>query len=137
VRETPPAGYSMAADGLRIMRELGAPPDDIAAAEAVVAAEQLDEDFEVHEDNWDLVQVFCRLSTQWSYEPLTAGVAAGMAMQIVSELRRTGFKYEGVRSGLWLMGLPVRQQRAWFGELQVMEAAVLEADAELREQRRT
>lgn len=118
------------------MRELSAPPEDIEIAEAVLAAEQVDEDFDVHADNLALVQVFCRISTQWDYLPLTSGASAGVATAIGSTLMRVGFRYDGVRSALWFMGLPVRKQRALFDDLQVMEAAVLEADAELREQRR-
>jgi hypothetical protein len=68
----------------------------------------VEENFEVWEENWDIVMMFMRLQTQWN----------------VSMGRFTGLKYEVLR---WLCDLySVEDPRAMLEGIQVMEAAALQ-----------
>jgi hypothetical protein len=123
----------MLLDGLQIMRELEAPAEDIEQAEAVIEAERVDEDFEVHADNWVTVTTLNRLGTQWQYQ------AVGGGMESAPEVRRVRMVYEGCESAMrgmrGLRGAP--SWRSLFDELQMWEEAVLAADHEMRQQRRS
>jgi hypothetical protein len=67
------------------------------------------EDFEVWEENWDVVMMFLRMQTQWN---VTMG-------------GYTGLKYEVLR---WLCDLySVDDPKAMLEGIQVMEAAAMEA----------
>jgi hypothetical protein len=68
----------------------------------------VEENFEVWEENWDIVMMFMRLQTQWN----------------VSMGGFTGLKYEVLR---WLCDLySVEDPRAMLEGIQVMEAAALQ-----------
>jgi hypothetical protein len=71
------------------------------------SAEESDE-FEVWDDNWDIVMMFLRMQTQWNV------VMGGF----------TGLKYEVLR---WLCDLySVEDPKAMLEGIQIMEAAALE-----------
>jgi hypothetical protein len=70
--------------------------------------EEESDDFEVWEENWDIVMMFLRLQTQWN---VTMG-------------GYTGLKYEVLR---WLCDLySVEDPKAMLEGIQVMEAAALQ-----------
>lgn len=122
----PVAADANVSDGLRAMGV------DEADIEAMLESQRSEEeqaarkfgcevDFEVHEDCWETCLFFLAVQTQWGYAP------GGMAAQ------RVGLNYAGVESGMRMSGKP---RRAWpdlLADLQVMELAVLQADAEMAE----
>jgi hypothetical protein len=82
---------------------LGATPEQIAAARL----EAVEQDCEVWEENWDIVMMFLRMSTQWHTS------MAGM----------TGLNYPSLE---WLCKLySVKDPVAIFEGVQVMEMAAL------------
>jgi hypothetical protein len=71
-------------------------------------AEEESEDFEVWDENWDIVMMFLRMQTQWNI------TMSGYA----------GLKYEVLR---WLCDLySVEDPKALLEGIQVMEAAALQ-----------
>ena len=82
---------------------MGATPEQIAAARL----EAVEQDCEVWEENWDIVMMFLRMSTQWHTS------MAGM----------TGLNYPSLE---WLCKLySVKDPVAIFEGVQVMEMAAL------------
>lgn len=80
--------------------------DDAAAFKIVVDVDN-DADFEVWDDNWDIVMMFLRLQTQWT---VTMGAYVGL-------------KYESLQ---WLVSLySVEDRASLFEGIQVMESAAL------------
>lgn len=109
------------------MRDMGAPPEQIAKAQALAAAAappQRPRPFGVWHDNTRAVNTFVALRTQWVY----VAVPVGMGVTVP---HRSGLKYEGVRAYL-LTAEPRRRHRSLLQDLQTMELAVLQADAEIR-----
>jgi hypothetical protein len=80
-----------------------------AIAEITGGVQENEEQFEVWPENWDTVQFFMRLGTQWRYN--TAGHA-------------TGLNYPSVESMLRI--LKIKNKAEMMGGLQIMERAVLE-----------
>ena len=104
------------------MRAWDAPPDQIARVQAIaqqVAPEH--KAFGIWHDNARTFDCFHSLRTQWTF-------AGGMVPQ------RVGLNYAGVQAYL-AMNQPRRFHRSLMQDLQLMEIAVLQADAELRQER--
>lgn len=76
--------------------------------------------FEVDEDNWQAVMVFCQCSTQWQY-----GAMGGV----------TGLNYQGVKVVLELT-VKQREHREIFAAIQVMERAAMAVINQRAEQQR-
>lgn len=115
------------------MRELDAPPADIARAEELAqqaaARRSPDEgNFGVHADNWPSVEAFLGVATQWQH--IVIGTSAMGTSRTTAV--RTGLAYQGVIAWLELTH-PPRRRRALMAALQTMERTVLQADAELHE----
>lgn len=122
MRPAPPPIHRLSDTIIRTLELHGAPPEVIAAARAQApdaAAPAADEPTcPIWADNARSVQVFLACSRYWQ--------RAGM------DARRTHFDWDGVRAYLHAHQ-PTRRHRALLRDLYVMEAAVLEADAELAE----
>lgn len=104
------------------MRAQGAPPEDIARVQAIAQqAEPEHKAFGIWRDNARTFECFHNLRTQWTF-------AGSMVPQ------RMGLNYAGVQAYLAL-NQPRRFHRSLMQDLQLMEIAVLQADAELRQQR--
>jgi len=88
----------------------GAP---IEAIEAARAEEARARDFEIYEENVEVVDVFTALGTQWR-------VAAGFAGAIA-----IGLDYAAIPPTLALMGIPPERHSEVFAGLRLMEAAAL------------
>ncbi|WP_439685106.1 DUF1799 domain-containing protein [Cupriavidus oxalaticus] len=88
-----------------------------------VRARGTSNDCEVHVDNWEPLQLFLTLQTQWRH-------IAGMA-----DCMRTGLDYAAIEPVFRLRGVKRKRQAALFADLRVMEAAVLEELAAQREKR--
>lgn len=98
-------------------RAFGATEEEIEAErkkEAQAAPEQ--DEFEVYEDCWESVMFFLRVQTQWVHK--------GM------DERRAGLNNTAVESTMRMTGVKRAAQAELLEDLQVMERAVLEADAE-------
>jgi hypothetical protein len=111
---------------VQAMRDWGAPPEDIAQAEALAAEAQAAADAaadcEVWPDNWASFAAFCSC-TQW--------VHAGMGGQ------RVGLNYPGVVVYLDHLEHHPRRRRQLFDDFLVLERAALDAFAELSEKEST
>jgi hypothetical protein len=82
--------------------------DDARLMGVVLPDPEPEKDFEVWDENWDIVMMFMRMQTQWNV------VMGGF----------TGLKYEVLR---WLCDLySVEDPKAMLEGIQVMEAAALE-----------
>jgi len=82
--------------------------DDAKLMGVVLPSSEPEKDFEVWDENWDIVMMFMRLQTQWN--TVMGGV--------------TGLKYEVLQ---WLCGLySVEDPKAMLEGIQVMEAAALQ-----------
>lgn len=92
------------------LAEAGAPIEAIDAARAQEARER---DFEVFEENVEVVDVFTALGTQWR-------VATGMGAAAY-----LGLEYQAVPPVLELMGVPPERRADTFAGLRLMEAAAL------------
>lgn len=114
-----------AAEGLR---KMGVPEEQIQAqlAKAKKDVDDPDFDFEVHEDCWRAVMLFLRVKTQWLWRVQSR--PAGMAAMVYSV--RSGLNYPGVESAMRMGGVKRSEWGALLDDLQVMEAAVLAADAQ-------
>lgn len=75
-------------------------------------------DFEVYPENWDAVQLFLALSTQWR------AVAFGTLAS--ARVLHTGLDYTAVESVARLTGIPRSRRAAVFQQLRVMEEAALD-----------
>ncbi len=82
--------------------------DDARLMGVVLPEPEPEKDFEVWDENWDIVMMFMRMQTQWNV------VMGGF----------TGLKYEVLR---WLCDLySVEDPKAMLEGIQVMEAAALQ-----------
>lgn len=82
--------------------------DDARLMGVVLPESEPEKDFEVWDENWEIVMMFMRLQTQWNV------VVGGF----------TGLKYEVLR---WLCDLySVEDPKAMLEGIQVMEAAALQ-----------
>lgn len=119
MRDEPAAPLAVDDSIVEAMQAYGAPPDAIAAAQALAEARPpAQEAFVVYADNQAAFDAFVTLRTQWQY--------AGMAGQ------RVGLDYAGVSAWLAVFVRP-RRRRALMTDLLLMESAVLQADHEKRE----
>lgn len=102
---------------------MGVSEEDIKAMldqQASNAAAQSGQDFEIYDDNWDSWLFYLAVQTQWVY-------VSGMCVQ------RIGLNYMGVESAARMSAKPRSTWPALLADLQVIELAVLEADAEMAE----
>ncbi|MFS8973857.1 DUF1799 domain-containing protein [Cupriavidus necator] len=81
------------------------------------------ESCQVHADNWESLQLFLTLQTQWRQ-------VAGMAGCV-----RIGLDYAAIETPLRLYEIKRKRRAALFNDLRVMEAAALEEFAVQRERR--
>ncbi len=102
---------------------MGAPDEVIEAAEQrLQAAKDATEVYGVWADNWDTWLLYLTVQTQWTYLPIQT------ANHI--ELRRISLHYPGIESHFRLARLPRADWPARWADLQLIERAVLAADAE-------
>ncbi len=117
------------------MRALGASQEDIAKARAMLAAAgepPQQPAFGVWEENWDTFLFFSSLAHQWSKVCLTRSVSGPMGgTRTWTEVRRDCLPSNRVESTARLQGIPRARWPAMFADIQAMERAVLETDAEL------
>lgn len=121
----PRAPLAVDEDVIDAMRAFGAPPEDIARAEALLAlAEQegAGDVFLVDADNWLAVQLFLDLQGQWEWLALPMGGVV-----------RTSLPAERVAAYLDKT-LPRRRHRRLMRDIALMANAALDAERELREQ---
>ncbi|WP_290906226.1 DUF1799 domain-containing protein [Aquabacterium sp.] len=119
------------------MKRLGATPEQIAEAQAALAAQDKaaaqHEQFGVWDENWPAFTLFCSLETQWEREYLTKSQHSPMgASSTYTEVRRVCLPSERVESHARLLGIPRREWPELFLDLQRMEKEVLKVDAENR-----
>jgi hypothetical protein len=86
------------------------------------AAPIADEAFQVWPENWQAVEVFCALSTQWRSVALSSMATARVMM--------TGIEYSAIEPVCRLMGIRKRDRATLFQRLRVMESAALEVTYE-------
>lgn len=98
------------------MRAFGAPESEIDKWRQAAAQREKREAIEVHADNWETVQLFDALHTQWR----TAGMAGV----------RVGLDYGAVAPTAQAMGIELSTQR--FQEIRLMEASALKQIGENR-----
>lgn len=108
-------------EAAQALRRVGVKEEDIEAALAQEVEEETEAaperfDFEVYEDCWEGVLLFLKVQTQWSYR--------GM------EGQRSGLNYAAVESTMRMAGVKRVRQAGLLDDMQVMERAVLDADAE-------
>jgi hypothetical protein len=89
------------------MRAMGAPPEVIEEAQR--RAQPAEEICDVWEENWNSVLFFFACATQWN--------VGGMGGYL-------GLNYPGVEALMRMQGM--KNRKALFGDLQVMEFAALE-----------
>lgn len=115
------------------MRALGASPEDLAAAQALLDAADEPEPppaFGVWDENWDTFAFFCSLGTQWAKVSLTYSVAGPMGgASTRTEVRRDCLPAPRVESTARLQGIARSRWPALFADIQRMELAVLDTDA--------
>ncbi|MFL9883117.1 DUF1799 domain-containing protein [Paraburkholderia agricolaris] len=75
--------------------------------------------FEVYAENWDAVQVFSALSTQWRMAAFSGFGAA--------RLVHTGLDYSAIEPVYRLIGIGRDRRAAIFQQIRVMEEAALDA----------
>lgn len=120
------------------MRRLGATPEDIAQAQAQLAAQdraqaQDDAAFGVWDENWDTFLFFIALKTQWQMESLTVTMHGPMGSSSSrTELVRAGLPADRVESRLRLKGIRRALWTAMSEDIERMELAVLQEDQRLR-----
>lgn len=123
MRDAPQGDFEPGTELLEAMQAWGAPPEEVDAVRAQLAASAPPADgdaFGVHRDNWPSVSAFRALGTQWVY--------AGMDGQ------RVGMDYAGVCAWLAAHVPRPRRRRPLLRDIQAMEHAVLQADQEKRQQ---
>ncbi|MEX3951976.1 DUF1799 domain-containing protein [Paraburkholderia sp. EG287B] len=112
----------------------GVAPDDggiddgVASALAAFGARQVDvdsarerareSDFEVYPDNWETVQVFLALGTQWR--------AIAVSTMASARVLQTGIDYGAIDPVFRLLGVARKRRAAVFEKLRVMEEAALD-----------
>lgn len=101
------------------MRFFGVSEADIEAAQAAQAVPEVEDVFEVHEDCWESVMFFLRVQTQWVFRGMDAA--------------RSGLNNAAVEATMRMAGVKRACQNALLADLQLMELAVLKADAEKAE----
>jgi hypothetical protein len=115
------------------MVALGASQEDIAAAQAILAASAEPEPqpaFGVWAENWDTFLFFSSLAHQWSKVCLTRSVSQPTGgTRTFTEVRRDCLPSDRVESTARLQGIPRARWPAMFADIQLMERAVLETDA--------
>jgi hypothetical protein len=101
---------------LRDFARLGATEEQLSemAAQAARAAEEDEADFEIWPENWDIVQLFMAVSTQWRK---TAMVGAAKAIVIYDAL-----DYSAVEAVMRMHNVAKRHKPELFWGLQVMES---------------
>jgi hypothetical protein len=133
----PPPAPALDESDLEGMRTLGASPQDLAAAQAILAGApqpEPEEHFGVWDENWDTFLFFSSLAYQWSKVCLTRSVALPMGgARTWTEVRRDCLPATRVESAARLQGIPRSRWPALFADIQLMERAVLETDAKLAE----
>ncbi len=120
------------------MRRLGATPEQLAQAQAKLAAQAAAdaqaEHYGVWEENWATWVFFCSLETQWDRECLTRTLhGPGGSSSTFNEVRRVRLPSERVESHLRLKGIGRALWPAMFADIQRMEIAVLKADQAKRD----
>lgn len=90
----------------------GAPPDVIAAARK--QQQPSIHDFYVWPENWDSLDFFIQLNTQWN-------VVSGMGGERVS-----GLNYQAVEAMMRIKSIPRNKKESLFNDLRLMENAALE-----------
>lgn len=118
------------------MRALGASPQEIAEAQALLDAQAQPppaaQDFGVWEENWEAFAFFCSLRTQWTHLVLPRTVQLPMGgATTYTEVRRECLPANRVESALRLQGIARARWPRLFADVWLMESAVLEQDAEL------
>jgi hypothetical protein len=117
------AALKDARDLLASLQAWNAGPEHTGPVEAEIERLTAATEFNVHQDNWSSVMLFCDLSTQWRYLP-TMGAALPL-----------GLDYTVAEAVMRMDGRSPERQRELFRDLRLMEAAALAAWAERREQR--
>lgn len=109
------------------LRKMGVPEDQIAAqlAKAQKDVEDPRFDFEVYEECWRTVMLFLKVRNQWLWRVHSRPAGFGALVYSV----RVGLNYQAVESTLRMVGVPRREWAQLLEELQVMEEAVLKAEA--------
>ena len=108
------------------MRAWDAPADQIARVQAIAqTAAPEHKPFGIWRDNARTFDCFHGLRTQWTYVSVPVGIG-------VTVSQRVGLNYGAVQSYLELTQ-PRRFHRSLMQDLHLMEIAVLQADAELRQ----
>lgn len=94
-------------------------PDAEQLAEFGLAPEDYEQYFDVHPENWDRVQLFRELSTQWRH---------GMSGP-------TGLDYASITSVFRIKGIPRKEWPVMFDDLREMEDEALKTIYERIEKR--
>lgn len=106
------------------LRRMGVCAQDVEAAQAQLEADKArqaeQDDFEVHEDNWEAWMFFLSVQTQWVF------ASSGLASQ------RVAMNYPGVESAARLQRIPMRRWPELFDAVHAVEMAVLAVDAKRR-----
>lgn len=85
--------------------------------------------FAVHRDNWESVQAWIDVQTQWRY----TSIAVSSGLGHVNVAVRTGLDYAGMAA--WLqINVGKRRRKPLMSDLMLMERAALEAFSELRKE---
>lgn len=122
--DKPPKAVAVVDEGVaEQMRLFGFSQESVKAEQAKAQAVQVEQDFEVWDENWDSWMAFMRSQTQWLYRPARLGGSI-----------RIGLNHTGVESGLRMAGLPRLKWPGIFDDLVQIELAVLQAEAEMREE---
>ena len=116
------------------LRKMGVSEADIEAEQqrqdahqtAAAGALGYEEDFDVHEDNWDVWVFFLGLQTQWAY-----------ASNPMGWMQRIGLPSNRIESEARMMGWPRSGWTALLSDVRLMEHTLLACDAELAEQQAT
>lgn len=112
--EKPDVDFVIDDDVADSMLAFGADPDDVARLRATPA----DDACYVYAENWDTVQVFLALSTQWRTVALASMAGAHVIYQ--------GIDYSAIEPVLRLMSVESCDHAAMFGKIRLMEEAALD-----------
>jgi hypothetical protein len=96
------------------MAAFGAPADLVSAARSRAN----EDDFEVLPQNWDAVEVFVSLGTQWKKSVVSSPGGGGVFYE--------GLDYSAVESVIRIFGFKRKRHRELFDAVRVMERAALE-----------
>lgn len=103
----------MDADVADALAAFGAPAEMVSAARSRPS----DDDFEVLPENWDAVEVFTSLGTQWKKSVVSSLSGGGVFYE--------GLDYSAVEAVLRMFGFKRKRHRVLFGAVRVMERAAL------------